>query len=103
MAEHPAERYMNFHSQVKGDPRVRGGPSGPLASSSVPPSPAAGTQTELLPKARSGGGSAQQPLTFADVPHVLAVLYVVDHLEQGFLLLFHGRCCVTESLYPEHG
>lgn len=53
LVEHPAEWYMNFCSQEKGDPRVRGGPSGPLASSSVRPPPAVVPQTELLPKARA--------------------------------------------------
>lgn len=56
------------------------------------PLPAASNQTELLPKARAvltlcevggggegGGGMGKQLLTFTDVPHILAVLYIVDH------------------------
>lgn len=65
--------------------------------------------TELLPKRWADlslgqlEGTAKQLLTFADVPHILAVLYIVDHFKQNFFLLFHSRCCITESLYPVHG
>ena len=42
-------------------------------------------------------------LTIADLPHVLAVLDAVDHLQEHLLLLLHCRGCLPQSLHPAGG
>lgn len=51
--------------------------------------------TPAAPPPAPGGA-----LTIADLPHVLAVLDAVDHLQEDLLLLLHSRGRFPKSLHP---
>lgn len=46
------------------------------------------------------GAPLETALTIANLPHVLAVLDTVDHLQKDFFLLLNSSSCVSQSFHP---
>lgn len=88
------------HPAPRGSPPfLPKGLQGPLAwppTSPVTPHPSCSCPLPApTPSTAPPGG-----LTVADLPHVLAVLDAVDHLQEHLLLLLHGRGRLPQSLHP---